>query len=152
LSERRETQIAKSVSMVVKLGALAFIIFLPLQYAIQLQLLGGIWIIQTLPAIVFGLYTRWLDHRALLLGWLAGIASGTWMAYTLQFKSTNFALHLGGLAVPGYAAVYSLVLNIVVAVIVTQVVRVLHLPPGKDETQPAGLQGTERRRSVRLDS
>jgi len=28
-------------------------------------------------------------------------------------------------------------LNIVVAVIVTEVVRVLHLPPGKDETQPA---------------
>ena len=106
LSDRRETQIAKIVSLVVKLGALAFIIFLPLQYAIQLQLLGGIWIIQTLPAIVFGLYTRWLDHRALLLGWLAGIASGTWMAYTLQFKSTSFVLHLGGLAVPGYAAVF----------------------------------------------
>jgi solute:Na+ symporter, SSS family len=137
LSDRRETQIAKIVSGLVKLGALAFIIFLPLQYAIQLQLLGGIWIIQTLPAIVFGLYTRWLDHRALLLGWLAGIASGTWMAYALQFKSTSFALHLGGLAVPGYAAVYSLVLNIVVAVIVTEVVRVLHLPPGKDETLPA---------------
>jgi SSS family solute:Na+ symporter len=137
LSGRRETQIAKIASGLVKLGALAFIIFLPLQYAIQLQLLGGIWIIQTLPAIVFGLYTRWLDHRALLLGWLAGIASGTWMAYTLQFKSTNFVLHLGGLAVPGYAAVYSLLLNIVVAVIVTEVVRVLHLPPGKDETQPA---------------
>src|SRR5690242_9519521 len=137
MSDHRETQIAKIVSLIVKLGALAFIIFLPLQYAIQLQLLGGIWIIQTLPAIVFGLYTRWLDHRGLLLGWLVGLASGTWMAYTLAFKSTNYVLHLGSFAVPGYAAVYSLVLNIVVAVIVTEVVRVLHLPPGKDETQPA---------------
>ena len=137
IDHHRETQIAKLGSLVVKLGALAFIIFLPLQYAIQLQLLGGIWIIQTLPAIVFGLYTRWLDHRALLLGRLVGLASGTWMACTLAFKSTNYALHLGSYAIPGYAAVYSLILNIVVAVIATEVVRVLHLPPGRDETEPA---------------
>ena len=121
----------------IKFGALVFVILLPLQYAIQLQLLGGIWIIQTLPAIVFGLYTRWLDHRALLLGWLVGIASGTWMAYTLHFTSSNYALHLGSLTIPGYAAVYSLLLNIVVAVIATEVVRALHLPPGQDQTQPA---------------
>jgi len=43
------SQMAKWVSLVVKFGALVFIVFVPLQYAIQLQLLGGIWIIQTLP-------------------------------------------------------------------------------------------------------
>ena len=133
----RETSIAKIVSLIMKLGALGFIVFLPLQYAIQLQLLGGIWIVQTLPAIVFGLYTRWLDHRALLLGWLAGIVSGTWMAGTLHFNSTTFALHLGSFAIPGYAAVYSLVLNIVVAVIATEVVRALKLAPSADQTEPA---------------
>ncbi len=137
IDERQETKVAKVVSLVIKFGALVFVIFLPLQYAIQLQLLGGIWIIQTLPAIVFGLYRRWLDHRALLLGWLAGIASGTWMAYTLHFASSNYVLHLGSLAVPGYAAVYSLVLNIVVAVVATEIVRVLHLRPGADQTQPS---------------
>ena len=31
-----------------------FILFVPTQYAIQLQLLGGIWIIQTLPAVMLG--------------------------------------------------------------------------------------------------
>lgn len=54
------------MSLIVKVGAVAFILGLPLTYAIQLQLLGGIWIIQTLPAIVLGLYTRVLDHRGLL--------------------------------------------------------------------------------------
>jgi SSS family solute:Na+ symporter len=41
-----------SVARTVKFGALVFIIFVPLQYAIQLQLLGGIWIIQTLPSVL----------------------------------------------------------------------------------------------------
>ena len=64
------------VSLVVKLGALAFVSGLPPQYAINLQLLGGVWIIQTLPSVMFGLYTRWLHGCALLLGWLAGIVTG----------------------------------------------------------------------------
>jgi hypothetical protein len=49
-TDRQEAQTAKWTSLVVKLGALAFIIFVPTQYAIYLQLLGGIWIIQTLPS------------------------------------------------------------------------------------------------------
>src|SRR5690606_30019136 len=73
VSPAQETQIAKIVSLLVKFGALLFILLVPQQYAIQLQLLGGIWIIQTVPAIVGGIYTRWLDHRALLLGWAVGI-------------------------------------------------------------------------------
>ena len=64
----QEAQMAKTVSLVIKFGALAFILGLPLQYAIQLQLLGGMWIIQTLPAVIGGLYTRWFHDRALFLG------------------------------------------------------------------------------------
>ncbi len=71
---------AKMVSLVIKFGALAFVIGLPLQYAIELQLLGGVWIIQTLPSVIGGLYTRWFHDRALFLGWLAGIVAGTAMA------------------------------------------------------------------------
>lgn len=60
---------AKWVSLIVKFGALAFIVFVPSKYAIYLQLLGGIWIIQTLPAVMLGVYTRWLNDWALLIGW-----------------------------------------------------------------------------------
>ena len=81
---REEAATAKLVSLVVKIGALAFIIFLPAQQAINLQLLGGVWILQTFPAIVFGLYTRWLHRRALLIGWAAGVVSGTLMAVALN--------------------------------------------------------------------
>ena len=134
LNDYEETLIAKRISLIVKVGALAFVIFLPLQYAIQLQLLGGVWIIQTLPAIAFGLYTRSLNHRGLLLGWIVGIASGTWMVATLGFKSSIYPLHIGPWTIPGYAAVYSLVINILVAWIVSIVLRKTARP--EDKTQP----------------
>jgi SSS family solute:Na+ symporter len=48
-TDAEEAGVAKIVSLVVKIGALFFIIFLPQQYAIQLQLLGGIMIIRLRP-------------------------------------------------------------------------------------------------------
>jgi Na+/proline symporter len=36
--------------------------------ALNLQLLGGIWILQTLPSVILGLYTRWFHRWALLTG------------------------------------------------------------------------------------
>jgi solute:Na+ symporter, SSS family len=131
----QETSVAKFVSLLVKVGAVAFIVGLPLTYAIQLQLLGGIWIIQTLPAIVFGLYTRKLDSRALLLGWAVGIGIGTWMAITLNLKGSVYPIHLFGYTIPGFAAVWSLIVNVVVAVIATVVFRALGLKPGEDATR-----------------
>src|SRR3954453_12481510 len=71
-----EANVAKLTSLVVKLGALAFILFAPVQYALDLQLLGGLWILQTFPAVVFGLYGRWFRAEGLLLGWAIGIGWG----------------------------------------------------------------------------
>src|SRR5262245_2213661 len=53
-----EASVAKITSLVVKVGALAFVLFLPTQFALDLQLLGGLWILQTFSALVFGLFTR----------------------------------------------------------------------------------------------
>lgn len=136
LQAGEETQVAKLVSLIVKLGALAFILGLPLTYAIQLQLLGGIWIIQTLPAIVLGLYTRLLDYRGLLLGWAAGIATGTWMAASLKLASSIYTIHLFGLSIPGYAAVWSLAVNLVVAIVVSAMVHVAGMASASDGTRP----------------
>ena len=136
MSPASEAQTAKLVSLLVKVGALAFIIFLPMQYAIQLQLLGGIWIIQTLPAIVLGLFTRWFHGRALLAGWLAGMLVGTTMAAAQHFQSSVFPLHLGGLIVPGYAALYAVIVNLVVATLVTVGMDLLGSERGRDDTHP----------------
>ncbi len=119
-TDKQEAQMAKIVSLVVKLGALVFILFVPTKFAIQLQLLGGIWIIQTLPAVLIGVYTRWFNDWALLIGWLAGTVAGTWMAVSVNFAAA-YPLAFAGWTFPGYTAFYTVVLNLIIAVILTPV-------------------------------
>lgn len=103
-----EARMAKWVSLIVKFGALFFILFLPLDYAIQLQLLGGLWMSQTLPAVLISLFTRWFNSWALLLGWATGLGLGTWMAWLTGFKNANYAFNVLGFTVPAYAAISTL--------------------------------------------
>ena len=114
-SAAQESRVAKIVSLVVKLGALVFVLGLPSQYAIELQLLGGILIIQTLPSVLIGLYTRWLHPYALLAGWAVGIAAGIAMWASLGFTKTTYNLVLFGMTMPCYAALSSLLLNLIVS-------------------------------------
>lgn len=134
---KQEAQMAKWVSLIVKLGALVFILFIPTQYAIQLQLLGGIWIIQTLPAVLLGAYTRWFNDWALLLGWLVGIGVGTAMAIAANLTPT-YPLSLGGYMLPGYTALYTVILNLVIAIVLTPLFNKMHARHGPiDETAAA---------------
>ena len=123
-TDKQEAQMAKWVSLIVKAGALAFILFVPTQYAIQLQLLGGIWIIQTLPTVMLGVYTRWFNPWALLLGWAAGTLAGTLMAVHVGLKPT-FPLEFAGYTLPGYTAFYTLILNVALALILTPLLNAL---------------------------
>jgi SSS family solute:Na+ symporter len=134
-SGRRESEVAKIVSLVVKVGALFFVLEMRSTYAIQLQLLGGIWICQTLPAVLIALYTRFFHPLALIAGWLAGLAVGTWMFWTQNF-TTTYPLHLFGLTIPTYAALLALILNIAVALILTPLFNAL-APSRADETVAA---------------
>ncbi|WP_287931340.1 monocarboxylate uptake permease MctP [Arthrobacter sp.] len=137
---RQEAKVSKLASLVVKFGALIFVIGLDASAAINMQLLGGIWILQTFPAIVAGLYTRWFHKWALFAGWAVGIVYGTWTAYSVVNPVTH--AHFGGsiAAIPGtntkvYIAITAFVLNAVVALVVTLVLRALKVPDGKDITR-----------------
>ncbi len=138
---RQETDMAKLASLVVKFGALLFILFLPLQYAIQLQLLGGILILQTLPAIVGGIYTRWFDPKALLAGWAAGLGWGIWAASLTGFRKSGYALHCAGHVIPAYIGLYAVVINLGVAVLATLAIRALGKAHGRDVTTAADYVG-----------
>ena len=118
-TQAEEATMAKIVSLIVKVGAVVFILALPRDYAIQLQLLGGIWIIQLLPAILLGLYTRWCSAQALLVGWVAGLAVGTYMAAVQGFTTSVYPLSAFGITIPGYAALYSVIVNFVLAIALT---------------------------------
>ena len=65
-TDAQEAKVSKIVSLITKFGALLFVLLLDKQNALNFQLLGGIWILQTLPSIVFGLFTRWFHRWALL--------------------------------------------------------------------------------------
>jgi SSS family solute:Na+ symporter len=133
LSHRQEARLAKILSMTVSLAALLFILFLPTQYAINLQLLGGIWIVQTFPAVVIGLFTRWLHSTALLLGWIAGMAAGTGMVISQRLTAV-FPLHVAGTTISAYAAIYALLLNLLVSYAVTLVLNALGKEGQVDQT------------------
>jgi SSS family solute:Na+ symporter len=112
-----EERVAKIVSLVVKLGALVFVLFIPTQYAINLQLLGGVWIVQTFPAVVFGLFFGWFRAPALLVGWAVGMAGGSWIAFADGIKPVH-TLVLDGANYTVYTGLLALILNIVVASVV----------------------------------
>jgi SSS family solute:Na+ symporter len=130
MSTEREATLAKLMSLIVKAGALVVIFFMPTQFALDLQLLGGVWMIQVFPAIVFGLYTRWFSGTALLIGWAVGFVSGTWLSWGATAwtpVSTTFT------GFGAYNGLTSLVLNVVVAVVLSFFFK----STAPDETKPS---------------
>jgi solute:Na+ symporter, SSS family len=116
-----EAKVAKVVSLVVKFGALVCILFMPTKFALDLQLLGGLWILQTFPSVVFGLFSKWLRAPALLAGWAVGLGVGSWIAFSDGLKPVH-TLHIGDGAYTVYTGLLALALNIAVAVVVNLVI------------------------------
>ncbi|MEO8743017.1 MAG: sodium:solute symporter [Lysobacteraceae bacterium] len=130
MSPKQESTVAKVTSLVVKFGALAFVVFLPLEYAINLQLLGGIWMLQVFPAIVFGLYTRWFRANALLAGWAVGMTLGTTLSW-LQGMKPMFPIPGLGMV---YIGVTALVVNCIVAIVFTAIANARRITRRADAT------------------
>ena len=137
----QEAKVSKLMSLVVKAFALLFVLTLDKQNAINFQLLGGIWILQTFPAIVFSLYTRWFHKWALLAGWAVGMVYGTVKAYGVINPATG--AHFGGsldvipgLGELGYIAVTAFAINAVIAVLGSLVLNATKVTNGSDETRP----------------
>jgi solute:Na+ symporter, SSS family len=135
----QETRVARMASLLMKVGALGFALELNRTFSINLQLLGGIWILQTFPAVVISLYTRWFHRFALIIGWAAGMAYGTIQAYR---TSGGGQAHFGASTAPvlghtTYIAITALILNLVVSAVLTPVFRKIRLQDGYDSTRPA---------------
>jgi SSS family solute:Na+ symporter len=139
-TERQEATMAKTVSLLVKVGALIFIVFLPTTLVINFQLLSNIWIVQTLPAIFIGLYTSWFHRRALIIGLIGGLAVGTGMVITRNFESSVYTMQIGTFSLPVYAAVAGLVANLLICVILTPILNSLGVAGGEDETTRADFE------------
>ena len=147
----QEAKQAKLASLVVKVGAVLFIVLVDPQFSIDLQLIGGVIILQTLPAVAIALYTRWLHRWALVAGWVAGMAYGLYLLYQIPNAAAK-RLHFGGSAltldklglfglnpfagskVQVYVGFIALVVNLVVAVVATLILRATSSSNGEDQT------------------
>ncbi len=143
----REARVAKIASLVVKVGALLFVVLISPQFSIDLQLIGGVIILQTLPAVAIGLFTRWFHRGALIAGWAAGMAAGLWMLYQIpnvatahqHFGGSAIALSKLGLDSPRtvYVGFVAVALNLIVAGALTPLLRAMKVADGGDDTSPA---------------
>ena len=88
-AQAHETRVAHLVSLVVTIGALLFALELTKQFSINLQQLGGMWVLQIFPSLVGGPFTRWFHRWALLAGWAAGMIYGTIAAYNVFARATR---------------------------------------------------------------
>jgi SSS family solute:Na+ symporter len=143
-----EAKVAKIASLVVKLGAVLAILVIDPQFSIDLQLIGGVIILQTLPSVAIGLYTRWLHRGALIAGWAVGMASGIVMLYNVprigpggvvvrpHWGGSNFSLGKLGFDTTTtiYAGFLALLVNLLVTVVVTFVLRAMKVDDGVDGT------------------
>ncbi|MCP2166247.1 monocarboxylate uptake permease MctP [Goodfellowiella coeruleoviolacea] len=152
-SPAQEAKQAKLASLVVKFGAVAFIVFVDPQFSIDLQLIGGVMILQTLPAVAIALYTRWFHVWGLVAGWVVGMGWGLYLLYTIPNPAANKA-HFGGSALTLdkislfgwhpfagsstqiYVGAVAVVANLVVAVVVTLIARRARVFNGTDQTDP----------------
>ena len=116
MSAISEIRITKISSTAFKFISLGFVFIIPATYAISLQLLGVILIIQILPAVFFGLYLKSLRKEALIAGLLVGIFSGIFMVeYTNHFGALTSSLFSMPIFGSLYVAVVALALNLVVS-------------------------------------
>ena len=147
-SPEQEARQAKLASLVVKFGAVLFVLAIDPQFSIDLQLIGGVIILQTLPAVALGLYTRWFHRGGLIAGWVAGMATGLLLVYNIpklnpdgtvareHFGGSSFALSKFGFDTKSavYAGFLALLVNLIVAAVVTLILRAMRVAEGVDGT------------------
>jgi solute:Na+ symporter, SSS family len=145
-SPAEEARVSRLVSLVVKAGAVVVILVLDPQFAIDLQLIGGVIIVQTLPSIVIGLYSRATHAWGLLAGWAVGMAMGLYMLYDTANATTGKA-HFGGPLYPLanigidskvtiYTGLVAIAANLIVTFVGSAIVRAMRARDLPDETQP----------------
>lgn len=144
--DAEEARVSKITSLLVKVGALLFILFLDTGFSIDLQLIGGVIILQTLPSVALGLYTRWFHRNGLIAGWAAGMTAGLLLLYNVANPVTGKS-HFAGSAFPlsklgldtkmtVYAGILALAVNLVVAALGTVIARAAKVAEGDDITRP----------------
>jgi SSS family solute:Na+ symporter len=136
-SAQAQGAVAKYASLYVNVCALLVVLWMPMQYAINFQLIGGVLILQTLPGIVFGLWKRLFHHWALLAGWGGSLALAVVLLGRLGLQRATYRIAIHGHVCQLYVGVIALAANLLIAVVGTVVLDLLKVARATDGTQPA---------------
>jgi SSS family solute:Na+ symporter len=162
-SPAEETRVSKLASLTIKVCAALVVLLLNPRFSTDLQLIGGVLILQTLPAVALGLHTAWLHRWALVAGLAGGLATGLLLLYqTPQLGADGTSVvraHFGGASWPlsrfgldtgqsVYIGLLALAVNLVVALAGTAVLRGMAVPAGLDLTGPGDYTADEGDRTV----
>ena len=144
-SKAEEARVSRIASLAVKAGAVAVILALDPQFSIDLQLIGGVIILQTLPPLVLGLWKLAVHRWALLTGWACGMLSGLIMLYDTpnprtgkeHFGGAQYALSNFGFetTVTVYTGIIALAVNLLIVIAGSLLLR--KSPPLEDATRAA---------------
>jgi SSS family solute:Na+ symporter len=162
-SPAEETRVSKLASLTIKVGAALVVLLLNPRFSTDLQLIGGVLILQTLPAVALGLHTAWLHRGALVAGLTSGLSTGLLLLYqTPQLGPNGTSIvraHFGGASWPlsrfglhtgqsVYIGLLALAVNLVVTFAGTAVLRGMAVPAGLDLTGPGDYVADEGERTV----
>jgi SSS family solute:Na+ symporter len=148
-----EARVSRWVSLFVKFGAAGVIIWLNPTFSTQFQLIGSIVILQILPAVFIGVMTGWFHRWALMIGLIVGLGTSVMLLYLTpqvspttgqvvpgheHFGASNWPLEKWGLdtKISIYIGLITMLINLIVVVLVTGLLKLFHVSPNLDHTRP----------------
>lgn len=132
ITAKTEARLSKYFSIMFKFLALGFIFLINATYSLQLQLVGGIIILQTLPSIFLAMYVKRLNKWSVGAGWAAGQITGLSLLIYANFvidKFTSIQSVLFKFSTPlgfFYAGMVGLLVNLLVVAVGTAISVSIH--------------------------
>lgn len=139
---KQETFYAKIVTIIFIFIAVLFTLVVNDTYAIQLQLLAGGLILETLPALFLGLYWPKLNKHSMIVGWVVGMIIDVYLELEAnhfgQFGTSfyNFGSINGG-EILIFVGLFSVAINVLISVIGTFIARAMGVKNSKEEATKA---------------
>ncbi len=139
LEPKKETFWAKIITIIFIFLAVGFTLVINDTFAIQLQLLAGGFILETLPALFMGLYMPKLNKHSMMVGWAVGMALDVYMmldANSFSKISTSFFNFgtLGTSEILVFVGIFALMVNVIITIVGTYVARAMGVKNSKEET------------------
>ncbi len=109
-----EARVSKLTAFSVKFLAVGFILAVPTTFVINFQLAGGVWILQTLAAVLLAPFIPWLRRWPVLLGWAVGMAWGTYLLVQVRFAASTYPFVIFGHHLSMYIGVPAVIVNLAI--------------------------------------